>query len=174
MGKKWSICLKDVADLDFFFLFFYFFPIFFDKCCLICRLRKAYAVLSAANRFVGSGTSKHNAFDQFLKFKFHFENFSWNTKFLSFDPVIICIYLRTNYRHFRNQGKVRHPISTLPKMWFGPSTKYLAVGKVSLVCFNYWSSLSVLSITLIRLVFRSTQIGTSFGYSNWYPMFLFY
>ena len=158
----------------FLFFIFLFFSHFLWQMLLICRLRKAYAVLSAANRFVGSGTSKHNAFDQFLKFKFHFENFSWNTKFLSFDPVIICIYLRTNYRHFRNQGKVRHPISTLPKMWFGPSTKYLAVGKVSLVCFNYWSSLSVLSITLIRLVFRSTQIGTSFGYSNWYPMFLFY
>ena len=31
---------------------------------LPCQLRKAYAVFWAANRFVGSETPKHNAFDQ--------------------------------------------------------------------------------------------------------------
>ena len=29
------------------------------------------------------------------------------------DPLIICIYLRTTDRHFRDQGNVRHPISKL-------------------------------------------------------------
>ena len=31
------------------------------------------------------------------------------------DPVIICIYLRTTDRHFRDQGNVRHPTSKLLK-----------------------------------------------------------
>ena len=31
------------------------------------------------------------------------------------DPVIICIYLRTTDRHFRDQGHVRHSTSKLPK-----------------------------------------------------------
>ena len=36
--------------------------------CLHCRLRKAYALIWAANRFVGSGIPKHNAFDLIDKF----------------------------------------------------------------------------------------------------------
>ena len=51
VGKK-LIYLKDFTDLEFFFY-------------LPCRLRKAYAVLWAANRFVGSEKPKHNDFDQF-------------------------------------------------------------------------------------------------------------
>ena len=31
------------------------------------------------------------------------------------DPVIICIYLRTTNRHFRDQGNVCHPTSELLK-----------------------------------------------------------
>ena len=31
------------------------------------------------------------------------------------DPLIICIYLRTTDRHFRDQGNVHYPISELVK-----------------------------------------------------------
>ena len=31
------------------------------------------------------------------------------------DPLIICIYLRTTDRHFRDQGNVLHPTPKLPK-----------------------------------------------------------
>ena len=48
-------------------------------------LRKAYVVLWAANRFLGSETPKRNDFEQFWKFKFHFEHFPRNTQDVSFD-----------------------------------------------------------------------------------------
>ena len=60
------------------------------------------------------------------------------------DLVIICIYLRTTDRHFREQGNVRHPTSKLLK-WdlvqtlntFGnPSLRIFAAGKASLVSVN--------------------------------------
>ena len=43
---------------------FFFFFIYFEKClCYPCRLRKAYALLRAANRFVRLEIPKHDAFD---------------------------------------------------------------------------------------------------------------
>ena len=38
-------------------------------------------------------------------------------------------------------------------------------------CFNYWSSLPVLSIILIKLAFGSTQIGNPIGCPVWCTMF---
>ena len=57
------------------------------------------------------------------------------------DPLIIFIYLRTNDKHFRDQGNVRHPISKLLKRdlvltlntFRNPSLVIFAVGKASLV-----------------------------------------
>ena len=37
--------------------------------------------------------------------------------------------------------------------------------------FNYWSSLSTLSIILLKMVFWRTQRGTPIGYPNWNPAF---
>ena len=74
---------KDFADLDFSYTDIYF------HFRLPCRLPKAYAVLWAANRFVGSETPKRNAFDQLnsiLKILQDTHNF-----LVSMDPIIICI-----------------------------------------------------------------------------------
>ena len=93
--------LKGFTDLDFFFYFFN----------LPCHFRKEDVALSAANLFVSSETNKHNDFNQFWKFKLYFR------LLILTDPVIICIYLRTTDRYFRDQGNGRHPSS----MWFGPN-----------------------------------------------------
>ena len=89
-------------------LFFSFFSFSSTNISLPCQLHKANAVLWTSNRFVGSETSKHNDFDQFWKFKFYFKHFLRNTR-------LICIYLRTTDRHFRQQGNGRHPTSELLK-----------------------------------------------------------
>ena len=59
------------------------------------------------------------------------------------DPVIICIYLKTTGRHFRDKGDVRHPTSKLLKCdlvqtlitFRNPSLRIFAAGKASLVHF---------------------------------------
>ena len=85
--------------------------------CLPCQLRKSYAVLWAANRFVGFEAPKHNGFDEFWKLKFHFEHFPKNTRFLSFDGPSNYLhwFLRTTDRHFLDQGNARHPTSKFLK-----------------------------------------------------------
>ena len=60
------------------------------------------------------------------------------------DPVIICIYLRTTDRHFRDEVKVRHVTSKLLKWdlvqtlntFWNPSLRIFAAGKASLVSFD--------------------------------------
>ena len=57
------------------------------------------------------------------------------------DQLIICFYLRTTSRHFRDLGNVRHPTSKLLKCDFvqtlntfrNPSLRIFAAGKASLV-----------------------------------------
>ena len=72
-----------------FFSFFVFSFSLTNDACLPCQLRKACAVLWAANRFVGLETPKHNDFGQF-------RTFSKKHNFLVLtDPVVIRIYLRT-------------------------------------------------------------------------------
>ena len=111
--KNSSTYLKYFTDLHFFYTDVFFFAFSLTNVCLPCRLRKV------ANRFVGSKTPKHNAFDKFWKFKSHFEHFSRNTWFLSLDdPVIICIYLKTTDRHCLDQKNIRHPTSKLLKDYF--------------------------------------------------------
>ena len=59
-------------------------------------------------------------------------------------PLIICIYLKTTDRHFRDQGNVRHPNSKLLKCDLiqtlntsrNPSLRTLASGKASLGMFK--------------------------------------
>ena len=53
-----------------FLLHIYFFSFSLTNTFLPCWLRKAYAVIWASNRCVGSETPKHNAFDHFKKYKF--------------------------------------------------------------------------------------------------------
>ena len=57
------------------------------------------------------------------------------------DPVIICIYLRTTDRYFRDQENVRHPtlkllkcnlVQTINTFW-NPSSRIFAAVKASLV-----------------------------------------
>ena len=149
-SERSSMYLKDFKNLDFFFFFFfsYFsFVLLFSltNAYLLWQLRKEYPVLWAANRFVGSETLKHNDFEQFWKFKFHFEHFPRNTRFPTLkDPVITCIYLRTTDRHFRHQGNVHHPASKLLKYnlvqilntFRNPFLRIFAGGKASLAWFG--------------------------------------
>ena len=64
------------------------------------------------------------------------------------DPLIICIYLRTTDRHFRDQGNVCHPTSQFLKCdlvqtlntFRSPSLRIFAAGKPSLasISFHYF------------------------------------
>ena len=66
VGKKnSSVCLKDFTDLDFFFTFCLscFFSFSLKNACLLSRLRRIYAVLWVADRFVGWETPQNNVFD---------------------------------------------------------------------------------------------------------------
>ena len=110
-----------------FLLYRYFFSFSLTIACLICRLRKAYAVLWAANRFVGSEKPNYNAFDQFWKIKFHFIHSPRNKRFLSFDRPSNYLY------QFKNKWQAfSWPVERLSshlkvaKMWFGPNIKYLS------------------------------------------------
>ena len=57
------------------------------------------------------------------------------------DPVIICIYLKTTYRHFRDQVNIPHPTSKLLKCdlvqtlntFWNISLRIFAAGKASLL-----------------------------------------
>ena len=67
------------------------------------------------------------------------------------DPLIICVYLRTINRDFRNQGNVRHPTSKLLKYdlvqtlntFRNPFLRIFAAGKPPIVvvskgfCFHH-------------------------------------
>ena len=57
--KNSSTYLKYFTDLHFFYTDVFFFSFSLTNVCLPCRLRKV------ANRFLGSKTPKHNAFDKF-------------------------------------------------------------------------------------------------------------
>ena len=83
-------------------------PPFLHLCIL---LRTAYAVLWAANLFIGLETPEHNAFDQFWKFIFH------NTWFLGF--------FKNHQQTFSWPDEHPSPHLKVIKMWFGPSIKYL-------------------------------------------------
>ena len=108
-----------------FFYWDFFFSFSLTNTCSPCRIRKAYVVLWAANRFIGSDTAKH-VFDQFWKFKFHVEYFPRSTQFLSFDEPRNCLYLFKNHRQTYSWPGER-PSSQLKVtiMWFGLNIKYL-------------------------------------------------
>ena len=128
--------------------------------CLPCQLRKAYAVLwaanrfvgletpGAANRFVGLETPEHNDFDQFWKFKFHFEHFPRNTRFLSFDGPSKLYLFKNHWQTFSWPGEHPSPHLKVTKMWFSPNIKYLSKpffvdfccqeGISCFDCFRHW------------------------------------
>ena len=99
----------------------FFFSFSLANACLPRRLRKAYALLWAANRFVGSETPKRNSFDQFLKFKFHFKNSPRYTQLLGFNGPNNYLYLINNHQQtFSWPGERKSSPPNLTKTWFGP------------------------------------------------------
>ena len=145
------------------------FFIFFDKCVSTLWLRKAYAVLWAANCFLGSKTPKHNAFDQFWKIKFHFEDFPRNTQFLSFDGPnnYLCIF-KNHRQTFSWPGERPSSHLKVTKTWFGPNRKYLLeLGCRELIFCYVWfyyhfcneiCTHSIYSIINYRIVIRTSAI----------------
>ena len=116
VGKKdSSIYDKDFTDLDFFFIFFLFFfhflwqiPVYlvsYANCLLYSEqatvlLSRRYLNITILTNFEILNSISNILLEthDFLVLK---------------DPIIICIYLRTTDRHFRDQGNVRHPTSKL-------------------------------------------------------------
>ena len=104
---------------------FLFFSFSLTKTYLSCQLCKAYAVLWAANCFVGLKTPRHNGFDQFWKFKLHFEHFPRNTRFLSFDESSNYLYLFKDHQQtFPRPGERTPSHFKVTKKWFGPNIKH--------------------------------------------------
>ena len=80
----------------------------------------------APNRLVDSKTPKHIDFDQFWKFKFHFEHFPRTHNFLVLTDPLIYLYLFQNHRQtFSWLGERPSSHLKVSKMWFGPNIKYL-------------------------------------------------
>ena len=132
--------LTTVADCILFPLFF-FFSFSLTNACLTCQLRKAYAVLLRANRFVGSEIPEHNDFDQFWKIKFHFQHFPRSTRFLSFDGRSNYLYLFKKQQQTFSWPAQRPPSNfKVTKMWCGPNIKYLS--KPFFVDFWCWDGIS--------------------------------
>ena len=93
---------------------------------LVSYAKRTSTVQADFNHFVGLKTPKYNDFDQFWKFKFHFEQFPRNTRFLSFDWSINYLYLFKNHRQtFSWAGECPSSHLKVTKMWFGPNIKYL-------------------------------------------------
>ena len=78
------------------------------------------------------------------------------------DPVVICTYLKTTDRHFRDWGNVRHPTLMLLKCdlvktsntFLNPSFRIFAAGKVALFYFIpiYFTQFLLKSFYWINLV----------------------
>ena len=70
---------------------------------------------------------KDNALDQFRKWKFHFEHFPGNTRFLSFGGPINYLYLFKNHRQIFSWLRERQSSHLkVTKVWFGRNIKYLS------------------------------------------------
>ena len=79
-----------------------------------------------ASRLVDSKTPKHNDFDQFWKFKFHFEHFPRTKNLLVLTDPLIYLYLFQNHRQtFSWLGERPSSHLKVNKMWFGPNIKYI-------------------------------------------------
>ena len=124
-----------------------FFSFSLTNACSPWRLRKAYVVLWAGKRFIGSDAPKH-VFDQFWKFQFHVEHFPRNTRFLSFDGPRNCLYLFKNHRQTYSWPGER-PSSQLKvtTMWFVLNIKYLSEPFLAVFC--YRKGISCLSLVSI-------------------------
>ena len=107
--------------------------------CLPWRLRKTYAVLWAANYFLVWNYLKTMLLTNFENLNSVLGIFHETHDYLvSSDSVIICIYIKTNSRHFSDQGNVISKllkcdlIQTLNNFW-NPSLQIFAAGILSLV-----------------------------------------
>ena len=100
----------------------------------ICRLRKEYALIWAANCFLARGylNTLLTWSTKFWKFEFHLEHFPRNKLFLSFDGLSNYLYLRSKF-FWKNPPKriflwpEECPSShvKVAKIWFGPKIKHL-------------------------------------------------
>ena len=69
---------------------------------------------------------KHNDFDQFWKFRLHFEHFPRNTVYLSFDGSSNYLYLFKHHRQASSwPGELPSSHLKVTRTWFGPNIKYL-------------------------------------------------
>ena len=110
--KKSSIYFKDFTDLDFFYT-----DIFFD----FFLIRKACAVLYAANHFVGSETPKHDAFNQFWTFR------AFSKKHTSFDgPTYYLCLFKNHQQKFPWPEELPPSHLKVTNMRFGPNIKYFS------------------------------------------------
>ena len=95
-----------------FLFFFIFLKISLTNTCLPCRLRKAYSeqptVLLARGHLNTMLLTNFENLNSILNILQEPHVFSVLT-----NPVIICIYLGTTDKHFRDQGNVLHPTSNL-------------------------------------------------------------
>ena len=107
--KNSSIYLKDFEDFDlFFFTFFLFFHFLWEMPVYLVSYAKRmlYSVVSVLLARKHLGRMILNNFENL--------NSIWNLfqetheLLILTDPVIICIYLRTTVRLFRDQGNARH------------------------------------------------------------------
>ena len=125
-AQKPFIYLKGFTNIYFLFSLLLFFSFSLTKACLPGQLRKAYAVLWAANCFAGLKTPRHNGFDQFWKFKLHFEYFPRNAWFLSFDGPSNYLYVFKDHQQtFPWLGERTSSHLKITKMWFGQNIKHL-------------------------------------------------
>ena len=140
-----SIYLKYFTDLDFFFSnFFSCFFIFFDKCLFTLSVTQSVCCNLSSQPFCCLETPKHNTFDQFWKFKSHFEHFPRNTRLLSFEGPSNYLYLFKNYRQTFSWPGERPSslkllkcdlIQTLNTFW-DLYLRIITAGKASLAYFN--------------------------------------
>ena len=149
------------------FRFLFFFFIFFGK-WLIYLVSSLWVVgyLWVANCFVSSETPKHNNFDQFWKFKFHFKHFPRNTRFLSFDVPSNYFYLFKNSQQtFSWTGECPSSYLKVTKMWFGQNIKYISEPFFAGFCYREGISCFYYIGYIIRLTYF---LQTEYFHCMWY------
>ena len=127
LARKKVIYLKDFTDLNFFLSFLFFFFLHFVWQMPVCLASYAKCVLYPEQPTVLLTGWQHNDFEQFWKFKFHFEHFPRNTLCLSFDGPSHYLYVFKNHQQtFSWPGERPSSHLKFTQMWFGPSSKYLS------------------------------------------------
>ena len=131
-----SIYFKDFTDLDFLYadIFFIF---SYAKCMLYSEQPTFLLARRHLNTMLLTNFKNLNSISNIFPETHDF--------LVLTDPLIICIYLRTTDRHFRDQGNIRHPTSESLKCdlvetlntFRNTSLRIFAAGKASLVLFEF-------------------------------------